>query len=148
MAVFSAGHILTAADFDALFPTGIAAWTGYTPTLTQSATVTKTVNRAAYMKVGRTVKVNGYLSVTSAGTAANNVSVGLPVAPSADLQVGSAYILDTSTSTRYICTCLTFGGVLIFQHDTSGLNNFGVTPAVTLANGDAIAYSIEYEAAA
>src|SRR5919106_4616538 len=40
------------ANSAAAFPLGFAAWTAYTPTLTQSATPTKTVNRARYMRVG------------------------------------------------------------------------------------------------
>lgn len=148
---YSAGQFPTAASLNTAlnspFALGIDAWTGYTPTLTQSATITKTVTRAAYTRVGRTIRVQIFLTATSSGTAANNLIVGLPVAPAADNQLGVGLIYDTSASTRYVCTVQTFGSTLAFQHDTSGASNFGVAPAVTIATGDQIGAFIEYEAA-
>lgn len=149
MAVFAAGHILTAADFDTLFPTGVGAWTGYTPTFTQSATITKTVQRAAYMKIGRLVTVNYRLAATSAGTAGQAVRIGLPVAPSADFQAGTAIFSDSSTSTAYLLGAVCFASTsdLVFVSDGSGASLFGQAPAVTVASGDIIQGSITYEAA-
>lgn len=66
------------ARLDAVGPLG--AWTAYTPTVTQSATITKSVTYGFYMRVGRTIHGVFFLTASSAGTAGNNVQVGLPVA--------------------------------------------------------------------
>lgn len=144
----NAGEQIEASDWTDVFPQGVDAWTPYTPTLTQGATVTKTVTRAVSTKVGRTVTVQYSLVATSAGTAANLVMVGLPEATAADGQIGVAYILDANTNVRYVLTAYTFGTAMIFQNDAStGGNSFGVSPAITLASGDQIAGAITYEAA-
>lgn len=143
-----AGAKIRAADLAAIFPQNTDAWTAYTPTLTQGATITKTVNRAAYTKVGRTVTVSVFMTATSAGTAGQVLILGLPVAPAADLQIGVCYITDTSVPTRYVCTVLTSGGALLVQaNQAGGSGHFGVNPAVTIASGDQITFAITYEAA-
>lgn len=127
----------------------LGVWTSYTPTLTQSATVTKNVSYARYQRVGRIINVTGKLVVTGAGTAANQVLVGLPVA-AADTNgvVGVAAILDSNVPTRYVLTALGSSTTTVFfVHDTGGTNAFGIGPAVTLAVNDEILYSITYEAA-
>jgi hypothetical protein len=74
---FVAGQTLTAAQLNTLFPT-LGAWDPYVPTLTQGVTVTKTSN-SAYFRAGRMVIAQFGLSITSAGTTNNPISVGLPV---------------------------------------------------------------------
>jgi len=72
----TSGQVLTAATLNTIG----AAWVDYTPTLTQSATVTKTISNARYCQIQKTVFVQVYLIATSAGTAGNIVKIGLPIA--------------------------------------------------------------------
>ena len=65
-ATFSAGAVLTAAqlnaitnDLKALLPLDQVAWTTWTPTLTQTGAVTKTVTYAKYTQVGKGDQVLG-----------------------------------------------------------------------------------------
>lgn len=141
---FAAGQRLTAAVLNAAL--GDAVWTPYTPTLTQGATVSKTVTRAAYVKVGRKVTVNFRLGATSAGTAGGAIAVGLPFPSAADDQAGYCAFTDVAPGTLYALIGLTVGQTMSFVHDTSGLNFFGTGPAITIASGDILRGGITYEA--
>lgn len=126
------------------------AWEAYTPTLTQSATVTKTVDRATFVRQGRVVTGQFSLSVTGAGTAGNAVRLGLPVAAVATgIVCGTAWIYDASANVRYALAVEIDGSVseVAFLNDASAGNVFGVAPAVTLASGDLIRGFFTYEAA-
>lgn len=80
----------------------MGAWTSYTPTLTQNVTVTKTVNYAKFTRMGRTIHVTCFLTVTGAGTAANQVLITLPVASTGTIiRVGIGQIYDVSANTMY-----------------------------------------------
>jgi len=135
----------------------LGAWTAYTPTLTQSATVTKTVSYAKYIKVGRMVTVSGVLAVTGSGTASNQVLIGLPVTavsavgPLGIPIVGSGYIHDTSATAYYggLATLTsTTTMALIPTASTTPVNYLGVTGfTAALAAGDTVAYSATYETA-
>ena len=70
------------ANFDAVYDDVLAklgAWSTYTPTWTQSATITKTTVRNEYVKLGRFVSGVVQLSASSAGTASNAIKVTTPV---------------------------------------------------------------------
>ena len=151
---------------DALDHTGLTGvgggsaptWTGYTPTLTQSATVTKTVTYAEYMEQGTLVFVRGVLAVTGTGTSANAVVIGLPVA--ADFTVGApgfgfvcgvGKIRDDSATQSYlgivnIVSTTTFQVMpLVPGTNVSGLGASQFTAA--LATGDGIVFSLQYKKA-
>lgn len=128
------------------------AWTTYVPTLTQSGAVTKTVTRASYVRIGRTIIATGVLSVTGTGTSANVITVSLPVtAASAGDVVGSGGVYDFDGNVAYngIATLRTTTTVQ-FQLGNGAVNNYiggtggGFTAA--LASGDAVYWSITYEA--
>lgn len=53
-----------------------SAWTDWTPTLTQSAGLTFTINYCRYKVIGKTAIVQASLSITSAGTANNVIQIG------------------------------------------------------------------------
>lgn len=128
------------------------AWTDFTPTLTQSATVTKTVTYARYVQVGRLVVAQIRLSVTGAGTAANTVVFGLPVAASANngRPWGSGEIFDTSSGLLYHGVVISLSTTTVAIRSTTAtaagnLGSAGFTAA--LASGDDIGYSVMYESA-
>lgn len=81
----------------------LGAWSTYTPTLTQSATVTKTVTYARWVRIGRTIHFAVKLTVTGSGTASNAVRVGLPAScvQTSDYTLGQGYIFDSSASLLY-----------------------------------------------
>lgn len=157
----STGDLITAAIWNqdvvdnqtATFPLGVAGWSPYTPTLTQSATVTKTLTYCKYQRVGRTIWAQGLISCTSAGTAANSVLVGLPVTAAAagNMACGMGYIYDASAGFAYVgLAVLQSTTVMAFQPTSADTNAFLGQAIFTaaLANTDAITWSIMYEAAA
>lgn len=155
---YVAGQTVTAALLNEPFPVGIGAWTDYTPTFTQSATITKTIQTARYTKVGRTTTFQVYLTATSAGTANNSILVGLPVAAStgallAGIIAGGAWLADASTVLQYTgAPCMAAGSVCgIFISGSTYPNLAGKTgggfPATAIAAGDEIVISATYESA-
>ena len=97
---FVAGQVLTAAELN-------AAGTGqdFTPSGTQSATITKTVNFARYCQFNKLVFGSVKMTATSAGTANNKVLVGLPVAASSNnFIMGSMNYYDVSGGRGYMNT--------------------------------------------
>lgn len=131
------------------------AWTAYTPTLTQSATVSKTVNYARYQRLGRWVTVMVMLTASSSGTAANAILLGLPVAAEGTITnlttLGMMNFFDTSAGLRHTCTAnLNNATTLSFLSTVSTANSlFGSGGAFSLAmaTGDTISVKVSYEAA-
>lgn len=139
----TAGQILNAAIMNQIG----AAWVDYTPTLTQSATVTKTVNHARYCQIQKLIVVEIFMSVTGAGTAGNGVRVGLPVScRNGGAQLGSGFIYDASANFMYNILPYQFdANTVAFFYQTG--SEFGSSPAVTLAASDQIRLKLTYEAA-
>lgn len=141
-----AGDKVLAADWTDVFALGVDAWTAYTPTLTQSATITKTVTSAQYSRSGRIIVGQATLVATSAGTAANAVLVGLPVASAGAGPVGGQmFVLDASTGIWHV------GPALMATTTSVGMAVQGATgffgASITIASGDNIRISFQYEAA-
>ena len=151
---FDPGDILTADEMNAIggnldeLAPFFAAWTSYTPTLTQSGAVTKTVTYAKYVQIGNFVWVQVFLTATGAGTAANAITVTLPVAAIAHQGVsGAAFVLDANVNS-YVGTArgLTTTTVAFFQ-GLGGGTAIGQSPNFALANTDIVQFSVFYEAA-
>lgn len=156
-----AGEYPTAAQFNAnlrdnlnaAFPFGVDAWTAYTPTLTQSATVTKTVTYAKYQRVGRLIVAQVLLAVTGTGTGANAVAVGLPVTAatsSVDLECGSGHIVDASAAAVYKgFACLATTTTIQLRPSSTTTTGFlgADTFTAALASGDLVTYNVMYESA-
>lgn len=149
MAVFPAGHILTSADFDTLFPTGVVAPATWTPVVTQSNTPTLSVEYAAYQKVGRWVTAVVSVNITSAGTASNAVTMTFPAAagtltPYRVLGYGAIYDASAAAWYQGMVQYLTATTFVIVQHaNASGLGAAGSFTAA-LANGDKVAASFQF----
>ena len=152
MSVPKAGALAKASDWTTVFPLDTDAWTAYVPTLVQSGTVTKTVSIANYTRVGRIIFGQVRLAVTGAGTASNEVRIGLPVtaASSGALTLGSGFIIDTSAAALYKGVPLLSATTYVTLLSTSGTspNSLGAdTFTAALAAGDSVAVSFAYEAA-
>ena len=149
MAVFSAGHILTAADFDTMFPTGIAAPTGYTPVITQSNTPTLSVEYSAYQKVGRWVQVLLSVNITSAGTANNAIVCTFPAGAGTLLSyriLGQGAVYDASAGLWYsgvvqYASANTFN---IIPNGVPALGAVGSTMTAALASGDKVSAAFQF----
>ena len=126
--------------------------TSWTPAVTQSGSVSVTVNTGLYWRVGRMVFILGYLTVTGTGTGANAVTISLPVTAlnSAGMIAGHGSITDTSATTVYN------GGLAMVSTTTIGIYSstaatdprLGVTTfTAALANTDVITFSGWYVAA-
>jgi hypothetical protein len=131
-----------------------AGWTSYTPTLTQSGAVTKTVTYAKYEKVGRMVTCDVRLDVTGTGTGNNAISITLPFTASANgLWVGQGVVYDASVTTIYpglVALTSTTVAALTDAAAITTVNLFlgqtGTSMTAALASGDALAMGFTYEA--
>jgi len=135
------GQVLTAATLNTIG----AVTVDYTPTLTQGVAVTKTVLQARYFQFQKFVVGQMILNCTSAGTAGSVLSVGLPISARAvNSMTAFGYIYDANTNVMYnVVGYAATGTTLNFFYQTG--NAFGVSPAVTIANGDQISLNFSYE---
>jgi len=113
----------------------------WTPTLTQGAALTNTVNEAKYVRVGGVVWFWLDLLITSAGTVSNIVTVGLPtglpaVGHATNGQIGTCfYYVAAQGGARYV------GNFELSSTTTVVLSVpqiVGTGLAITSANGDII----------
>ena len=125
------------------------AWSTYVPTLVQSGTVTTTVTRASYKKIGFLVHVDVVLTVTGSGTTGNAISVGLPVtATSLTDLVGTGLVFDTSAGLNYWASSYAGTTTTVQLYDSNTRLAIGVDPAFALASGDVVHVHGFYESAA
>lgn len=154
MSIPLAGAKVRAADLAAIFPLNTDAWPTYVPTFTQSATITKTVGVARYWKIGRWVHGEVNLSATSAGTANNEVQVGVPFTMAAGYvghtSIGSGSIYDASANTFYsgsVIIASTTAVRLIINATSAYAGQTGGGFAVAIASGDQVTVCFDYMAA-
>ena len=132
-------------------------WTSYTPGLLQSGSPTKTTNYARWMRIGRLISCEGFLTVTATGGAvgSNLIEVAVPIGAASTWRSagGSCGIYDSSAGTYYpaypilhLTTHFAFHRTDVNGSDALFLGISGLTDA--LNNGDQISWSIMYEAAA
>lgn len=112
----------------------------WTPTVTQSASVTVTVTRAIYQRHDGLWWAKARLTVTGSGTAANNVSISTPFTmANANDSGGSFFIYDNSAGFFYAGHVAPSSTTAVILQSGAGVTGyFGVTPAVTLAANDII----------
>lgn len=140
----------------------LLGWTAYTPTVVQSGTVTSfSANSFRYRQIGKTVFVQGRLTINAIGgaVAANLVSISLPVTAPAALSgpIGTGSIIDVSASLLYAgqvrMLSTTTVGLLTVRTGTAPLSTAGaiylgaVDFTEVLATGDIIDFYCTYEAA-
>lgn len=148
-----AGAVLSESDINTYLMHEGGAWSTYTPTLTQSGAVTKTVTYASWGRAGRFIYGWVVLAVTGSGTANNAITVGLPVAAAQSSgAIGSAGWVDsssaqqpailelvTTTTARLRDTTIATASLFLGQTGSSNGN--------ALASPDTITYVFHYEAA-
>jgi hypothetical protein len=131
----------------------------YTPALVQSATVTKSITYARYLKINKLVFVNFEMVVSAgtAGTAGNRITVALPATAvsysNVFTSVGSGSIYNASNAAVYpglliinTTTTVTFTTTATVQ--TNGNQYLGISDFTEgLAAGDYVSGSFCYQAA-
>ena len=139
------GQVLTAATMNTIG----AAWESYTPTLTQTVSVAKTVNYARYCQIQKTVIVQVMMTCTTVG-GGGTISVSLPsglvpVSTNAQAVIGVFFIHDAGTA-LYVGSAMRASPVTGYGYGST--NNMGAnTPAMTLAVNDQVSITVEYEVA-
>lgn len=129
----------------------MSTWATWTPTITQSGAVTKTVNQANYIRVADLVMMQWYLTMTGAGTGNNTITITLPVTAASTLTtpLGSGAVDDSGTATYPCLPTLASTTTLKFlRSDTTTTSSFiGVDPNFALAVGDVLRGTAIYQAA-
>lgn len=137
-------------DLNAIVPIGPNGWTAYTPTLTQSSTVTKTVTYAKYMKVGRMVHVTALLTVTGSGAANNAILVGLPfTAAASGLVAGTFRVNNSSGPNDFVGGCYFSSTTVVAGMTNNNSHLLGAASsafASGLGAGDLVCIDLTYEA--
>lgn len=142
---WSAGDVLEAADLNA-----IGTWTSYTPTLDQNGTRTATVNFAEYCQINKMCTAIVDLTCTTTGSASNIITVSLPVNLTSSFSVGplgSGIVFDASANDVILVTVIRESNSTVrflAENSTSRNSGIGANPALTLANGDIISFSVSY----
>ena len=129
-----------------------SVWQGYTPTWTQGATITYSVQESNYkLNDNNTVTYTFMLTATSAGTAANAIVLTLPVTAgwsNGFSTIGAALITRVAAGFTYSSTAaLTSGSpaqIKFFSGSGASGNYVGITPAITIAIGDYISGTVTY----
>jgi hypothetical protein len=147
-----AGATLTEADINTYLMGEGGAWTSWTPTVVQSFGVAATNFRSRFARYGRTILFTTSLNITGLGTAANNVTISLPVtAASSGFPCGQGVLFDDSATLFY--------PAIAWLQTTTTMSLFNATSAAggqilgasiftaALDSGDTINISGTYEAA-
>lgn len=127
------------------------AWRSWTPTVTQSGSVTVTITYARYIVLARLVVVQARLAVTGTGTAANAIIIGGVPSVIEPANSGAAtYVIGAglvrNTGTAFNGGVLAAVGVSDWRFIQAGNNNFvGIAPSFALASGDEIGFEASYE---
>jgi hypothetical protein len=133
------------------------ALTTWTPTITQLATPTFTNNNSWYSRVGRLILGGFFVTLTGSGTAANVITLALPVAANASSgAIGSGHLFDSSSGENhtfiiYFQTSTTVK-LLGTSYNATSLANLtlgtGVAPTFSqaVATGDTISGVVQYHA--
>lgn len=147
---FVDGTTLKASELNDLFKK-----TSFVPVLRQSNTVsTETNRRGLYFSVNKVVVADVYVSATTGGTPNNAMEIDLPVtAASSSIRViGHGHFRDSSASDFILVRAVqvsTTRMAFITETSDSLTAYLGTTngPAITLASGDILTITIQYEAA-
>jgi len=128
------------------------AWTSWSPTITQSGSVTYSGAYGGYGRWGRKIVAQGEFNITGTGTAANIVTVALPAtAANAGQPIGQGWIFDASTGFFHygqLITQTTTTASFLIQTNGAAATFLGTTSfTAALASGDIIGVNLCYEAA-
>lgn len=141
---FSVGQKLTAALMNTIRNALLSflSFSSYTPTLAQGASsnISKTVNYANYVTLGKIGIVWVRLAATAAGTAGSTITITTPwtMATSTGIGVGSGAFYDLSTTTFYNgqARILSTTTIDVVPDGAAAGAGAGLSPNVAVASGD------------
>lgn len=129
--------------------TALLTWTTWTPTITQSGSVTCTVTYSKYLKLGKVVITQGVLTVTGSGTTANAIIIGgIPagIQPAmSDIIVGTGMVVDTGSANHISAVQLISSSTFRFISAAQNVPVGTLTAAFALANTDVIRWETMWE---
>lgn len=129
----------------------LGSLTSWTPTLTQTSTVTTTVTYGKYIRRGRWIEAMCRLDITGSGSGHPTAIVcSLPVtAATSGLTVGACSFYDASATTAYHGVAETNSTTTFIGSRDGNSNNvgYGSDPDVNAASSDVFWASLQYEAA-
>lgn len=148
--------IYTGSAFSTLIAPAHGAWTAWTPTVTQSGSVSGTTTGSYYIRIGRLVIASLYFAPSSSGTAANAIVISLPVTARDGTTVVYAgpmvTVEDTSAAQRWAGPALMVSTTTFKIQDmgSTGSSNYlgASTFTAAITTGDFIYGQLMYEAAA
>ena len=111
-------------------------WQSWSPTVAASGSMTVssvTVSEALYLRIGPIVYYKAYISLTTGGTASNQITISLPVAAIANAITSAGTAMVGPSYTSSISFIYPAGGVI--QVLNSGLSNFGLGNFVIQISG-------------
>jgi len=140
------GGNLSAANYPA------GAWTAAPFTANQGGAVGATMNSSRWTQHGKTVIVNLYGQMTSAGVSGQVIQIILDNSVPPPLNVGGYFtngvFLYVRSGVAFYTGAVTMAGGRTLQLMDSGQNNFlGATPAFGAVNGDFVSIHLVYETA-
>lgn len=126
---------------------GTAAWSSFTPQLrTGTTNITSTNNYGRYITVGNTITVQAKVTATQAGSASGAIKLSNPTGTSlaSDQAFGVFFVKDTGTA-YYTGVAMSVETGYISGQAYNSVDSMGAnTPAMTIAVGDIVSYSIVY----
>lgn len=129
--------------------TALAEWTSYTPTVTQSGAVTKTVTYGKYRTYGGTTDVQVFLTMTGSGTGNNVITVSLPTTSitSTEMTIGAGRIVDSGVRSDAVIVQLASTTTVKFLavEAATPADYVGKVPNFALGSGDTISFFCTYE---
>ena len=147
--------IYNGSTFSTLIAPAHGAWTAWTPTVTQGASVSGS-SASYYIRIGRLIIASLYFAPSSSGTATNAIVISLPVTARGGTTVVYAgpmiTVEDTSAASRWAGPALMVSTTTFKIQDmnstgsSSYLGSNSFTAAIT--TGDFIYGQLMYEAAA
>jgi hypothetical protein len=127
----------------------IGTWTTFTPQLrTASTNVASTNNYGRYIQQGKTIIAQAKVTATAGGTASGAIKLSIPTGTAVnivDSTIGTFLIKDSGTAYYTGVAGIVEAGYVSGQAYNSVDNMGANTPAMTIAAGDVVAYSVIYE---
>jgi len=160
-----AGDVLTAAfwnsnvrdnlsDHEIYIAPFRSAQATYTPTLVQPGAINKTVNRAAWTKIGYLVFGLVTMTITGSGTAGNPIFSSLPTtsgntmsASGSGADIIGSFTYFASGGSRYSGSAnwdSNNGRVLFVATGATGFGSLGSSPSFAMASTDILTFTFQY----
>ncbi|HET8707111.1 MAG TPA: hypothetical protein VFM46_12485 [Pseudomonadales bacterium] len=115
----------------------------------QNNTPAQTVTLNEAIVTGRMCYQRGKIAFTGAGTGGNSIAVTMDSTfPAKASEIGlpvGTFVYTTAGGTKYAGVCILSAATVLVFVVTSSTGNLGINPAITIANGDTLVFSADYQ---